>query len=212
MRTSPAYHRIVVATILTLAACGGSADENRPEATGDPKSEAAAPGSFGPSTSSGSQYDKVGQACSSEGQTQQCFAGDSKNAGVGSCTWGTQTCIAKGEFAQWGPCVGSGAPDANGECTTPAAPTTDDNANTNAPPTTEENPKTETPSPPPSSPPPSGSAFPGGLPGCYAGAPKGTPCNAVGTLDGTCQPCRGGEICVPPNNAAAATWFSDNCS
>jgi hypothetical protein len=48
------------------------------------------------------------------GATQQCFVGDPTHAGLGSCTWGTQTCASTGsseiETGAWGSCTGSGAP------------------------------------------------------------------------------------------------------
>lgn len=48
------------------------------------------------------------------GATQQCFLGDPALAGIGPCTWGTQTCASTGsseiEAGAWGPCTGSGAP------------------------------------------------------------------------------------------------------
>lgn len=50
-----------------------------------------------------------GCACTS-GQTQACFSGDLALAGKGLCVMGEQTCESSGEFASWGPCIGSGAP------------------------------------------------------------------------------------------------------
>lgn len=44
------------------------------------------------------------------GKTQSCFLGPPWLAGVGACAKGTQTCLSGGEFAQWGPCSGSGQP------------------------------------------------------------------------------------------------------
>jgi len=44
------------------------------------------------------------------GATQKCYVGDPKLAGVGICTYGKQTCEKSGEFAAWGPCVGSVPP------------------------------------------------------------------------------------------------------
>jgi hypothetical protein len=48
----------------------------------------------------------------SAGSTQRCFAGDPAMAGIGACAFGTQSCIADGEFGTWGPCTGSGEPGA----------------------------------------------------------------------------------------------------
>lgn len=117
---------IVLAAISVLAlACGSAApvevDILPSAAPGDAdgsKDDAPSPG---PGTSFGSGgetatcagedgYDQEGCACPADGQTQNCFVGDATKAGVGSCTWGKQTCSRRGEFLQWGACVGSGAP------------------------------------------------------------------------------------------------------
>jgi len=58
----------------------------------------------------GSGYDQQGCSCTSLGQSQKCYVGEASQAGVGTCTWGTQTCTADGEFGVWGACTGSGAP------------------------------------------------------------------------------------------------------
>jgi len=44
------------------------------------------------------------------GTTQRCYGGDERQAGVGVCNFGMQTCIAGTEFANWGPCPGWGNP------------------------------------------------------------------------------------------------------
>lgn len=41
------------------------------------------------------------------GRTQRCFVGDPSHAGVGTCTWGEQTCMGNGEFGTWTHCMGS---------------------------------------------------------------------------------------------------------
>lgn len=54
---------------------------------------------------------RVDEGCSCEaGATQPCFLGAASLAGVGSCSRGTQSCVASGEFGAWGTCTGSGAP------------------------------------------------------------------------------------------------------
>jgi Putative metal-binding motif len=54
-----------------------------------------------------------GCTCSS-GATEKCFVGDRAQAGVGACTFGTQTCATSGsgdiQVAEWGACTGEGAP------------------------------------------------------------------------------------------------------
>ncbi|MCC6216529.1 MAG: hypothetical protein IT376_16825 [Polyangiaceae bacterium] len=53
----------------------------------------------------------VDEGCTcSVGATQACYSGVPPLAGVGACARGTQTCQISGEFGQWGPCAGSGAP------------------------------------------------------------------------------------------------------
>jgi hypothetical protein len=46
----------------------------------------------------------------SPGDTQHCFTGPASARGVGACTAGEQFCETKGEFGQWGSCVGEVLP------------------------------------------------------------------------------------------------------
>jgi hypothetical protein len=56
---------------------------------------------------------QIDEGCSCiEGRTQACFPGAPKFAGVGACVMGTQTCVPRGEWAEWGPCVGAVLPKA----------------------------------------------------------------------------------------------------
>ncbi len=53
----------------------------------------------------------VDEGCScTSGTTQSCYLGPPTAAGIGKCVTGNQTCIAQGEFPQWGPCTGSITP------------------------------------------------------------------------------------------------------
>lgn len=54
------------------------------------------------------QVDEVCQC--SPGDTQSCYTGPPATRGVGTCKDGTQSCEGTGEFAKWGPCVGSVLP------------------------------------------------------------------------------------------------------
>ena len=46
------------------------------------------------------------------GETQRCFLGDPRLAGVGPCVYGQQRCVGDVEFPAWGTCSGSGSPQA----------------------------------------------------------------------------------------------------
>ncbi|MBK6847171.1 MAG: hypothetical protein IPG96_06375 [Proteobacteria bacterium] len=52
-----------------------------------------------------------GCACT-RGETQRCFGGDPRLAGVGPCVYGTQRCVGDQEFPGWGVCGGFGQPQA----------------------------------------------------------------------------------------------------
>jgi len=52
-----------------------------------------------------------GCACT-RGETQRCFGGDPRLAGVGPCVYGTQRCVGDQEFPAWGACGGFGQPRA----------------------------------------------------------------------------------------------------
>jgi len=52
------------------------------------------------------------------GDTQRCYVGPPSQAGRGVCSFGSQTCGGTSEFGEWGPCTGSGAPQAL-DCTRP---------------------------------------------------------------------------------------------
>jgi hypothetical protein len=52
-----------------------------------------------------------GCACT-RGETQRCFGGDPRLAGVGPCVYGTQRCVGDQEFPAWGACGGFGQPQA----------------------------------------------------------------------------------------------------
>jgi len=54
--------------------------------------------------------DLTGCQCPAVGQTQKCYVGDPAMAGVGVCTWGTQSCTQQGEFTLWAACSGYGVP------------------------------------------------------------------------------------------------------
>jgi len=58
--------------------------------------------------------DLEGCPCSAGSPARSCFPGPATQAGIGSCTLGTQQCDAshEGEFGSgsWGPCVGAGKP------------------------------------------------------------------------------------------------------
>ena len=45
------------------------------------------------------------------GLTQACYGGFPAHAGVGVCTWGTQSCPEGQDVATWGPCTGYGEPE-----------------------------------------------------------------------------------------------------
>ena len=56
--------------------------------------------------------DLAGCACPAESAPRSCYAGAPSQAGVGSCTMGTQACVDQDEglSGTWGPCTGSGMP------------------------------------------------------------------------------------------------------
>ena len=56
--------------------------------------------------------DQAGCSCVSAGETRACYTGPAGSQGKGTCKDGTQTCVADGEFAEWGPCTGDVLPTA----------------------------------------------------------------------------------------------------
>ena len=55
--------------------------------------------------------DRIDEGCTcSVGATQSCYVGNPKNAGVGVCSRGKQTCEKSGELPAWGKCIGSVLP------------------------------------------------------------------------------------------------------
>lgn len=127
-----------IVTTVALAACGSSSDSLDPDGTSRPAEDSligakpgdAVPGQFSAPPSEGegtdgepaaplNPNDKEGETCLAAGQEQRCFVGDPAKAGVGLCTWGTQTCEGKGEFSKWGPCVGSAVKAPRGACAAP---------------------------------------------------------------------------------------------
>jgi hypothetical protein len=44
------------------------------------------------------------------GTQQQCFPAATRLAGIGTCTYGVQTCAGTDEFGEWGPCQGATVP------------------------------------------------------------------------------------------------------
>ncbi len=64
--------------------------------------------------SCGTSIDQTGCSCGTVGDTHQCYVGPAFQAGLGTCTWGTQTCGGAAEFPVWGACTGYGAPTPSG--------------------------------------------------------------------------------------------------
>jgi hypothetical protein len=65
----------------------------------------ASSGSGGAQSSSGTGG-SVPSSCGNPGDTQSCYGGDQNLAGIGACSFGTQTCELSGEFLTWSECVG----------------------------------------------------------------------------------------------------------
>jgi hypothetical protein len=62
-------------------------------------------------TSCSDPLDRAGCPCPSGSAPRQCYTGPAAKAGVGACTFGTQSCMDQGESdGTWGPCTGSGMP------------------------------------------------------------------------------------------------------
>ena len=51
-----------------------------------------------------------GCGCPTAGMTRACYTGPADTENIGTCKDGTQTCIAMGEFSNWGPCAGDVLP------------------------------------------------------------------------------------------------------
>lgn len=118
---------ILVTVTATVLACGSSPPVGDATFVNDATADGGpASGSLGTSDRTISkevcddgldndQNGKVDDGCAcTPGATQPCYLGNLAQAGIGQCTWGTQTCAGSGEFATWGECTGSGAPDADG--------------------------------------------------------------------------------------------------
>jgi hypothetical protein len=106
---------------VALAACGGGADPATFDGPGGPgavdRGKGAPPlGASSPDPCDGFDNNgsgEVDEGCScTAGQTQRCFPGPPAKAGVGACKFGTQRCVAGGEFGHWGPCEGAVGPKA----------------------------------------------------------------------------------------------------
>jgi hypothetical protein len=109
---------------------GSAAARSSPPASAAPSSPSASPPVVMPAIATndagadacGNGLDDNGNGAADEGctcapgTTQKCFLGDPKLAGVGACTLGIQNCVgtSSSEFESntWGPCTGSGAPNA----------------------------------------------------------------------------------------------------
>ena len=126
---------LIVGSIVALCACGTahnagqSAGQDTPPASpsftaSDAGSNASVSASSGgslvsdaaaeaaPSCADGGINDE-GCPCTA-GAMQKCFVGDPSQAGVGTCYWGTQTCMGgsstENSVATWGACTGYGTP------------------------------------------------------------------------------------------------------
>jgi hypothetical protein len=59
----------------------------------------------------GTSINQEACSCNTLGDTRKCYVGALTQAGIGTCTWGTQTCVSAAELVNvWGPCTGYGAP------------------------------------------------------------------------------------------------------
>src|SRR5262249_54509188 len=111
-----------------LGGCGSSSSGVDAPSSPESKSSTGTPGTGGahgsnPSTGgAGSEgmpcapdaADAEGCSCEAGEPDRACYPGPGHRAGIGACSWGTQSCATGGgsEFASsvWGPCVGSAAP------------------------------------------------------------------------------------------------------
>jgi hypothetical protein len=130
-RTSSLFS--IVALLLGLGACaGGAVDggaDGDPDGDADADSDTDSDGDADTDADGDSDLvpdgepacdgmdddgdDAIDEGCScSAGDTQLCWAGDPDLAGVGACTFGTQTCESSFEFGEWSGCEGAGAPAA----------------------------------------------------------------------------------------------------
>lgn len=71
---------------------------------------AASVDALGGSSAGGDGGGLVATGACVPGQTQRCFGGEARLAGVGACQWGAQRCEGSGELGTWGACEGAGAP------------------------------------------------------------------------------------------------------
>ena len=93
---------------VSLDVVGSDADAQSGDASGDADSgngEICGDGL----DNNGNTYVDEGCPCL-PGETERCFPGNPHVAGIGICTFGTQTCMGMGEFGSWGRCVGATPP------------------------------------------------------------------------------------------------------
>ena len=107
--------------LVAVAAC--SSEEADDAVFAEQETSANGTGADTPPLTNGKAAPQQETACT-VGATKKCFVGDATNAGMGDCTFGTQTCVnlpGSGEFTAtgWGPCEGYGTGDA---CNPPASP------------------------------------------------------------------------------------------
>jgi alpha-tubulin suppressor-like RCC1 family protein len=107
-----------LACAVTVAvACGSQGAGFTPDASrsdGDDGDDASVPeGGFGDDAGDGGcdpgAADLQGCPCKS-GDSRACYSGPASTRHVGTCADGTQTCVANGEIAQFGPCKGETLP------------------------------------------------------------------------------------------------------
>jgi hypothetical protein len=106
---------MLVVPLLAIASCGSTGPTGLPEgnaATGTVSDGGASstgshstPGTFGDASSTACSPNEACW-CTQPGTTQSCWTGPAADRNVGACHDGTQTCVAMGELAEWGPCEG----------------------------------------------------------------------------------------------------------
>lgn len=104
-RLAPLAVLIVVSCAATNAAdnLSGGADAGTVDASVD---GGKAGTQFGGDGSAYTAVNPQGAACHKAGQTAACWTGPAAKRNMGGCHDGMTTCVANGEFATWGPCIG----------------------------------------------------------------------------------------------------------
>ena len=111
-----------VACAVTSLSCGSQRNNNgfsRDAGDGDDATDASSEGGFGDDAADAgcdpAAPDLHGCPCKA-GASHACYTGPASTRHAGGCADGTQTCVANGEIAVFGPCTGETLPGPSGTC------------------------------------------------------------------------------------------------